>query len=192
MSHHPSQSAFDELLVLAWVSGSKSAGDRLVERWHRRLWAHARVLTDCRDDASDAVQAAWADIARGRSAIRDPACFGVWAYRIVTRRCADQIRRKRTDRARAGGTDIGRRGETDGVACCVEAEFDTHERHAALGRALALLPRDDHAMLRLVHVDGLSVRRAAEVFEIPVGTVKSRLHTTRARLRAALIQGDGS
>jgi len=172
------QNTFDELLVLAWQAGRPAAGERLIERWHGRLWRHARLLTDSPEDATEALQAAWTDIVRSRGRLRHPGRFGPWAYRIVTRRCADLVRRRRRDR----------RATSEGLDELPATARVPDERTGPLREALDALPGDDRAMLMLVHVDGLPLRAVAEVFDIPVGTVKSRLHAIRTRL-AAHIEG---
>ena len=173
MQRSQTQSAYDELLVLAWQQGFEPAGEQLVARWHGRLWRHARLLSDSDDDASEAVQAAWVSMVRGRKGLRDPARFGPWAYRIVTRRCADTVRRRCRSRA-ADALTLAR----------VEARPDpVDDRAEALLAALRGLAGEDRALLVLVHVDGMPLRYVAEIFGKPIGTVKSRLHTLRERLR---------
>lgn len=177
MSRSQIQLAYDELLVLAWQHGFAPAGERLVARWQPRLWRHARLLTDSPDDASEAVQAAWESVVRNRKSLRDPSRFGPWAYRIVTCRCADQIRRRGRTRQTPEGTLIGLAAETP----------STDDRAEPLMAALRELSGDDRALLMLVHVDGLPLRYVAEIFSIPVGTVKSRLHTLRGLLRGRVV-----
>lgn len=58
--------------------------------------------------------------------------------------------------------------------------------HPALARALRNLSDDHQAVIALVDVDGLSYREAAQVLDVPEGTVMSRLHRARRRLRDAL------
>ena len=170
------QSAYDELLVLAWQQGFGLAGEQLVVRWQRRLWRHARLLTDSEDDASEAVQEAWVSMVRNRKSLKDPSRFGPWAYRIVTRRCADTIRRHRRTRLVPGATLAGLTAGTESA----------DERTEPLLAALRCMPGRDRAMLTLAHVDELPLRYIAEIFDIPVGTVKSRLHTLRERLRSEI------
>jgi len=173
------QSAYDELLVLAWQNGFNAAGERLVSRWQARLWRHARLLTDSPDDATEAVQAAWASMVRNRKGLKDPARFGPWAYRIVTRRCADSVRHRKRSRQTPDGS----------LDHAPAPDNPPDDRAESLGAALRELPGDDRALLTLVHVDGLPLRYVAEIFDIPVGTAKSRLYNLRARLRAR-IEGD--
>lgn len=173
MKRSLAQSALDELLVIAWKRGTREAGEQLVARWQPRLWRHARLLTDSPDEASEAVQGAWASMVRAKHRLRDPARFGPWAYRIVTRRCADIVRQRQRSRQTPPGV----------LESVAQRESPPDDRAEPLHIALASLPGDERAMLTLVHVDGLPLRYVAEIFDIPIGTVKSRLHATRAKLR---------
>lgn len=110
---------------------------------------------------------------RGKHRLRDPARFGPWAYRIVTRRCADIVRQRQRQRQTPPRV----------LDAVVSANSERDHRSESLQEALASLPGDERAMLILVHVDGMPLRYIGEIFGIPVGTVKSRLHTIRAKLR---------
>ena len=88
----------DELLVLRCQDGEAGAVDQLFRRWQPRLRRHAWRMTGEHDLADDAVQDAWMAILRGLSRLSDPATFPTWAYRIVTRKVVDLIRRKQRQR----------------------------------------------------------------------------------------------
>jgi RNA polymerase sigma-70 factor (ECF subfamily) len=173
------QSAFDELLVLAWQDGDARAGERLARRWQPRLWRHARLLTDSAEEATDATQAAWLSMTQGRRQLAEPGRFGPWAYRIVTRRCADIVRRRQRDRT--GRSAAPAAGVAAGAAAGADAAPDA--RADELRSAFDALDGEDRALLMLVHVDELPLRTVAEILDLPIGTVKSRLHAARRRLR---------
>ena len=88
----------DEMLVIAAQAGQVEAFDCLAARWHPRLLRHAWRLTGDPEGAHEAAQEAWMAVARGLWRLKDPACFGPWALRIVSRRCADWIKRRRHSR----------------------------------------------------------------------------------------------
>jgi RNA polymerase sigma factor (sigma-70 family) len=87
-----------ELLVLRAQAGCRDAVGLLVEMWQNRLSRYARRQTGSDETANDVMQDAWTDIARGLPGLDDPAHFGAWAYRIVTRRCAQWIRKQQRRR----------------------------------------------------------------------------------------------
>lgn len=172
MPHAPDQVA-DELLVLHAQAGDRRALAVLAQRWERRLLLHAMRLTDHPDGAREVAQDTWLAITRGIARLNDPGAFRAWAYAILRRKAADWIRRRRIDR----------RTPT------------LHTDHAApapgeparpVFSALSALGPEDRELITLRHVEGLGITELATVFAIPTGTVKSRLHTARARLLAAL------
>lgn len=169
-----SERILDELLVLRCQDGEASAFEELVGRWQRKLLRHALHLTADRDGASDVVQEAWFAIVRGIGRIDDPARFPAWAYRIVTHKAADWIRKKQ------------RRKTVEETVEPVSSDDAPSEEVDALRAALRTLPRDARVVLSLHYLDGLSVRGIAAALDVPEGTVKSRLYNARNKLEQVL------
>ncbi len=171
--------ATDELLVLRCQEGDAAAFDALVGRWQERLWRHAWRLTGRPDAAWDAIQEAWITVSRDIRGLKDAAAFPAWAYRITSNRCHDWIRkerrRRRADEAYAEQADRVE-NETRGA----------HQRWRDLEEALAQLAGSDRAILSLRYEEDFTVAEIAEILQIPQGTVKSRLHYARERLRQYL------
>jgi RNA polymerase sigma factor (sigma-70 family) len=167
--------AVDELLVLQCQDGSRAAFEKLVRRWQRPLWRYALCLTGRSDAAWEVVQEAWLGIVKGIGRLDDPALFRPWAYRIVRNRSATFVRKAQRDRARSSEADPGG----------LRAEERVPEG-GQVQAALARLPGELRAVLTLHYLDELPVRAIAAALLIPEGTVKSRLHTARQRLREML------
>lgn len=178
----------DEWLVVRSQAGEETALRELVARWRHRLYRHARRLTGRADAAEDATQEAWLAIVRGLRRLDDAARFGPWAYAIVTNKCRDWVRKQ--SRRRAGGL---------GDAATVEAahapqRHDGHDGGRGEGddqtRALRAAMRDlsptHRAALALHYLDGMNIAEIAAALGVPPGTVKSRLHHAREKLRAIL------
>lgn len=157
----------DEYLVASARGGDTGAFAMLFERWNPRLTAHAWRLLGHADDAREAAQAGWAEIAQGLRRLRDERAFPAWAYRIVSRRCARAV-------ARA----VRERGALGDEPSCPAA--DPGERIAAA---------EGRAAVALFYFEELSVGEVAVALDVPVGTVKTRLMHARRKLRAAL-EGD--
>ena len=168
----------DELLVLAAQARQVDAFERLASRWNPRLLRHARRLTDDPEGARDAVQEAWLSIARGLGGLQDPACFGSWALRITSRRCADWIARRRRTRQRFC--------EIDAAADVPAPTEDPGEDLWRVREVIRGLGPEQRALMAMYYIEDLSVGEIAEVLGVPVGTVKSRLYHARDRLRAVL------
>jgi RNA polymerase sigma-70 factor (ECF subfamily) len=169
-----------ESLVLRSQDGDGDALAELISRWQDRLWRHARRLL--RDDAAawDVLQEAWMNVLRGLRRLNDPAAFAGWAYRIVTFKCVDFIRRHRRERAA-----VSRHAPSS------EPEEDADADVAALRAALGELSVEQRAVLSLHYMEGMKIERIADVLGVPAGTVKSRLHHARAALKKRLERRDG-
>jgi RNA polymerase sigma-70 factor (ECF subfamily) len=166
----------DELLVLRSQEGDVAAFDELVDRWQERLWRHAWRLLGNEDAAWDALQEAWIGISRGIRRLEDPAAFPAWAYRITSNKCRDRIRRERRRReAVAAYAEHVRQADADAS--------HVDDRCADLKEALTRLPGRDRAILSLRYEEGFDTAAIAAILRVPEGTVKSRLHYARKRLR---------
>lgn len=172
---------YDELLVLKCQEGNVEAFEELVSRWQRRLWTYAYRLTEKQDVAYDVVQEVWVSIIRGIVRLRDPASFRHWAFRIVSNKCADWIRKQQRQRHLCDqlSAEIHRAEGTASVST---------DRYISLEEALEKIRGDHHALLSLYYVEGFSIGEIAGILDIPEGTVKSRLHQARKRLRQ-LVEG---
>ncbi|MHC4562902.1 MAG: RNA polymerase sigma factor [Planctomycetota bacterium] len=171
-----SQQARDELIVMRCQDGDVDAMDELVARWQQPLWRHACRLVGRADAAWEVVQDSWLGIIRGLGRLDDPKRFRPWAYRIVTYKAADWIRRHK--RRKAVHDELSFDPPTDGHWGDEETE--------AIHAALAKVPAGQRMVLVLHYIDELPVLEIAVVLDIPEGTVKSRLHNGRARLRELL------
>lgn len=174
--------AYDELLVLRCQDGDSLALDELVGRWQSRFVGHACRLTGQPEAAHDAVQDAWMAIVGGIGRLDDPARFAPWAYRIVSNKCVDWVRKQ--GRRRKLSQELGDERRR-------EEEINRRDRsptgeRGRLVEALRGLAPDRQALLGLYYQDGFSVREIAEILEIPAGTVKSRLFHARGELKRAL------
>ena len=171
--------ATDESLVLRCQEGDAAAFDELVGRWQERLWRHAWRLTGNRDVAWDAIQDTWITVSRDILGLKDTAAFPAWVYRITSNRCHDWIRKERRRRR----ADEVYAEQADRVK---NESQSAHQRSSDLDAALARLSGNDRAILSLRYEEEFEVAVIAEILRIPPGTVKSRLHYARERLRQYL------
>jgi len=124
-------------------------------------------------------------VMRGLNRLDDPARFRPWAYAIVTNKCHDWIRRRAYRRVGAGReVDLQHAEHISESSAWLHNEADgrddeIHALRAAM-RALSPLHR---AALALYYLDGMTVSEIADALTVPEGTVKSRLHHARERLR---------
>lgn len=174
----------DEFLVASARTGDKAAFTQLAERWQPKLLAHAYRLLGDTEQARDVVQDGWVDIVRGLSKLKEPRLYPAWAYRIISRRAADKIKKLQRQRKIVGAYEAeprpGSRSNAD-----IEARADA----SPLRRALAELPPKQRAAMALFYLEDFSVTEISIALSVPAGTVKTRLMTARKKMRA-ILQGD--
>lgn len=171
------ESLHDEILVLRSQQGQADAFEELVRRWQKRLWARAFRVT--RDEAAswDIVQDTWRKAIQALPKLETPAAFPGWILRMTNNLCIDWIRR-----------EVRRReiheafGETIPESFSDETPWRLSDVHVALSR----LERDDCQIITLYYFDELVVGEIAGLLDIPAGTVKSRLHYAREKLKHIL------
>jgi RNA polymerase sigma-70 factor, ECF subfamily len=164
----------DQILVMDAQSGHSEAFDALISRWQKRLWWRAYSLTAHTEAAWDITQESWLDIVRGLSRLNDSAKFGAWAYRIVSNKARDWLRRN----GRWHSADI----ESEDL-CASTDDQGKHETAADVHDILRRLPIRSQEVLKLYYFDALGLAEVARILDVPEGTVKSRLHTARAEFR---------
>jgi RNA polymerase sigma factor (sigma-70 family) len=143
-----------------------------------RLRRFARSITFHREDADDLVQVA-VERALGRSAQWEAGTrLDSWMFRIMKNAWIDEVRsRIRRDRMFAPEEE----GEHVG-----DDYAEAHQQRLAIQKAISLLSEDHRMVIGLVLVDGLPYKEAAEVLEIPMGTLTSRLARAREALQGLL------
>ena len=176
------QDVLDEFLVLRCQDGETEALEELVRRWQKQLLGHAWRLTGDGNAARDIVQESWLAIAGGIRRLKDPALFNRWAYRIVSHKSADWVRRRQRDRRLAVSVARSLDGETQAEPEPAATDDDI----AALRRAIRRLSPDHKVILSLYYFDEKGIPAIAEILSIPAGTVKSRLYHARQHLRRRL------
>ena len=172
----------DQALVEMAQSGDRDAYEQLARVSADRLYAVAYQITRDADRADDAVQQALVEMWRDLPSLRDPARFEGWTYRLVTRACLQDLRRRRRANVRPLAPNEVLAASTDFTG--------TVSRRDQLDRAVATLTPDHRAVIVLRHLAGLSIDELADVLAIPRGTVASRLHHATRALRAAIEAAD--
>jgi RNA polymerase sigma-70 factor (ECF subfamily) len=168
----------DEALVARAQRGDRDAFDELVRRHRSRVYAVVLRLTRDPSDAEDALQDTFLNAYRALHRFDRRARFSTWLYRIATNAALDVIGRRRLSRP------LDDAGVPEAVA--PGDPFAQAGQRRALEAALAALPEEFRVATLLCDVAGLGTGEAAEVLDLPEGTVKSRVFRSRALLARAL------
>lgn len=196
-----SASLSDAEAVTRARDGDHEAFRVLVERYQERAFRLAlRILRD-EEQARDAVQDAFLKVYGALDRFEGRSGFYTWLYRVVFNRCLDLQRRERarpvlhaSDASEESGGEDALLGEgaEEGVGASrfasPEASRSDSEMRVLLVSAVEALPDDARQTFLLREVDGLSYAEIAEVLTVPKGTVMSRLHYARKRLREILLE----
>jgi RNA polymerase sigma-70 factor (ECF subfamily) len=170
--------ASDEALAAAANAGDRGALEVLLARHLDRVHAICRRVTGHPEDALDATQEALIAVTRGLHRYDGRSLFTTWLYRVATNAALDELRRRKRrpepaelveDRPRGGGVGAAP------VESAVAARLD-------VDAALAGLRPEFRAAVVLRDLCDLDYAEIAEVLDVPIGTVRSRI----ARGRAAI------
>jgi RNA polymerase sigma-70 factor, ECF subfamily len=158
--------------------GDEDAFTQLVDLHCDRCYAIAyRILRDV-DRAKDAVQQAFLLAWRELPRLRDVERFQVWLYRLLVNACYEEARRHKRWTTHVRALPAEDPSAPDAMASVEERD--------ALERAFRHLSAEHRAVFVMHHHAGLPLAAIAEVVGVPLGTVKSRLHTAIRKLRGAL------
>lgn len=182
----------DRTLIAHCLAGQVEAFGELVRRYQDRLYNAVYRFLGNADDARDVVQEAFLSAFRALRKFRGRSQFFTWLYRIALNLAVDWKRRDKSLRALTEALgDLSRRESVTSPDWYLR-RMEEDER---LQQALAKLSTEHRLVLVLRDIEELSYEQIAEVLDIPIGTVRSRLHRARLELRQLLQkleQGSGS
>jgi RNA polymerase sigma-70 factor (ECF subfamily) len=164
-----------------FLSGDTRGFEALVERYRRRAYAIALGLTGNHDDM-DAVQKAFLRLWRALPRFRLGEPFFPWLYRIVRNAALNQARDERRHRGQVPLEWVRR---PDGHPSPLELTEAANLRER-LWLGIQALPVEQREVFILHHFQGMKYREIAAAMDIPLGTVMSRLHAARLRLRGVV------
>lgn len=171
--------------------GDIAAFDQLVRTYEKSVYNTAYRLAGSYDDAADIAQEAFVRAWNNLKSFRGDSAFSTWLYRIVTNVFLDDRKRKRSRPQRSldeaialDESNVTRQFEDDTPG--PEEVAEGAERRMVLERAIQTLPEAQRVVIVLYHTQGLSYEEIAEITNLPMGTVKSKLNRARLALRDRL------
>jgi RNA polymerase sigma-70 factor (ECF subfamily) len=172
----------DALDIERYLAGEEAGFEQLWNRYRSLAYAVALSRTGNRDDAMEAAQKACIRVWRALPRFRRGEPFAPWLYRIVSN-CAANL--WRDERRHRGDVPLEFVPSADGRPSALD-EVAGRDELERIWQALESLPPEQREVLVLHHFQGLKYREIAETVGIPIGTVMSRLHNARQRLRGVL------
>jgi RNA polymerase sigma-70 factor (ECF subfamily) len=178
-------SVSDGQLIGRTMAGEPAAFGQLVLRYQDRLYNSLFRLLGSAEDAQDAVQDAFVQAFVKLKTFRGSAAFYTWLYRIAFNLAMSHARRGRPTRSLDFGHD-GCGGEPVDGQPAAEANLARRERATLVHAALAELSNDYRQVIVLREIEGCRYDEIAQILELPIGTVRSRLFRARVELRDRL------
>jgi RNA polymerase sigma-70 factor (ECF subfamily) len=179
----------DGALVERVRGGDVTAFEPLVEKYRQRVHRLAYNVLRNQEDAWDVAQEAFIKAYKALPTFRGQSAFYTWLFRIVMNVAHDKAR-QRGAQGRAFGTERVTEEEWERTMPDPgenpDAAAARAQQRARITQALETLPEHHRAIIMLSDLEGLSYREIADVLNIPMGTVMSRLHNARKKLRSAL------
>ncbi|WP_347552813.1 RNA polymerase sigma factor SigW [Pseudalkalibacillus hwajinpoensis] len=177
-------------IILQVRKGDHNAFGELVELYKDRVYTLTYRMLGNRQEAEDVAQEAFIRAYTNIDRYQIDRKFSTWLYRIATNLSIDRMRKKKPDYyldAEISGTDgltmysqISSGEELpDDEVVSLEAQNDIH-------RAILSLPPKYRSAITLKYIQELSLKEISEILDLPLGTVKTRIHRGREALRKKL------
>ena len=190
MTGRPDTGARDDETIRAVLSGDESAFRELMERYKGKAFGVAVGIVGNADDALDVVQDSFIKAYYRLKEFRFGSNFYTWFYRLLVNQAIDRWRKT----SRSSEVRLDERWLTEEVSPPGSFEYPAdpeelltnRELGEALQTAIAALPEHHRAVILLRELEGMAYDDIAATVGCSVGTVMSRLHYARAKLKNAL------
>jgi RNA polymerase sigma-70 factor, ECF subfamily len=185
-------SADDYRLITECLNGRNTAYGELVCRYQDRLFNTVYRMLDNAEDAQDVVQEAFLNAYQSLDNFKGDSLFFTWLYRIAINTAISLKRKQRVAISISTGYGDGRVPEPVDVSEYGQPghALEQREEERRVQAALNRLSPEHRAVLIMKDMEGQKYETMAEVLEVPIGTIRSRLHRARVELRELLQQDD--
>jgi RNA polymerase sigma-70 factor (ECF subfamily) len=187
-------SADDNRLIALCLQGDTSAFGELVRRYQDRLYNTVYRQLDNAEDAQDVVQEAFLNAYQSLDSFKGNSEFFTWLYRIAVNTAISLRRKKRVTLSLHGAGDRNGEAVHEPLDPSEQARpghgLEQAEEERRVRNALSRLSPEHRMVLILKDMEGQKYETMAEILQVPIGTVRSRLHRARAELRELLQQDE--
>jgi RNA polymerase sigma-70 factor (ECF subfamily) len=180
----------DDVLVVEAQKGDTRAFDELVVRYRDKVYRLAYKILRNEDDAAEALQDAFTSAFRGLKNFKAESTFSTWLYRVATNASLMKYRKRRDDHLSLEQSQSPQRDSEpmeipDWSQQPLEELLDAETREV-MEEGLRRLPEELRTVFILRDEEGHSNAEVAEMLDLSVAAVKSRLHRARVALRDRL------
>ncbi|MFQ3549168.1 MAG: sigma-70 family RNA polymerase sigma factor [Armatimonadota bacterium] len=181
----------ERALIQRCKNGEIGAFDELITKYEKRVFNYAYRVAGNYDDANDVAQEALIRVYNSLHTFRGDANFTTWMYRIVTNVFLDDRKKQKAHRKVSldeyidlDENSVTRQFEDNSPT--PEVVIEKKEKDQFVQNAISTLPEYQKIIVTLYHIEDLSYEEIAEILQLPIGTVKSRLNRARLALKEKL------
>ena len=182
----------ERALIRQIMDGDHEAFAQLVEKYEKPVYQLCLRMCGNAEDAADLAQESFIKAWRGLQFYKFESAFSTWLYRLTSNVCIDFLRRQKrrpTVSLTVGQEeDSGAELEIEDVQPQPEEQVVHREVRREVAAAMAQLEDDFRMILTLRVIDELSYEEIADIMDMKIGTVKSRLARARLKLKKILLQ----
>ncbi|EDL64465.1 RNA polymerase sigma factor SigW [Bacillus sp. SG-1] len=172
------------------LKGDQDAFAEVIELYKDKVFQICFRMLGNRHEAEDVAQEAFIRAYVNIHTFNQKRKFSTWLYRIATNLCIDRIRKKKPDYyldAEVKGTEgLTMYSHVAAEGQLPEEEVEEMELQAEIQRQILKLPDKYRSVIVLKYIEELSLQEISEILDLPLGTVKTRIHRGREALRKQL------
>lgn len=172
------------------LKGDQNAFSEIVELYKDKVYQLAYRMLGNRHEAEDIAQEAFLRAYINIHSYNPNRKFSTWLYRIATNLSIDRIRKKKPDYyldAEVAGTEgLNMYSQIPADTTLPEDELESMELQETIQNEILKLPEKYRSVIVLKYIEELSLKEISEILDLPVGTVKTRIHRGREALRNQL------
>ena len=172
------------------IKGDQDAFAEIVEIYSNSIFQLGYRMLGNRHEAEDIAQEAFIRAYVNIKSFNQELKFSTWLFRIATNLCIDRIRKKKPDYyldAEVSGTDgLTMYSQLSSNSPLPENELESLELQETVQKEILKLPEKYRSVIVLKYMEELSLNEISEILDMPLGTVKTRIHRGREALRQQL------
>ena len=175
----------DQLLICRTLDGNPEAFGELIQKYQDRLFNGMVQIVRSETEAEDIVQDACVLAFRKLETFQGKSAFFTWLYRISYNVAVSRMRRRKSTVSLDGEAEVDRFQLSDDgprPGDRLELEEQLTQLHLAMGQ----LSEEHRSILVLREMQEMDYEAISEILDLPLGTVRSRLHRARSQLREHL------
>ncbi|WP_312472291.1 RNA polymerase sigma factor SigW [Neobacillus sp.] len=172
------------------IKGDQDAYGEIVEIYKNSIYQLCFRMLGNRHEAEDMAQEAFIRAFVNIKSFNQNLKFSTWLFRIATNLCIDRMRKKKPDYyldAEVAGTEgLNMYSQIPSDTPLPEKELESLELQEAVQKEILKLPEKYRSAIVLKYIEELSLNEISEILDLPLGTVKTRIHRGREALRQQL------